>query len=90
MSAREDILGRVRAALSDAPKTPAVTVPRRTPDPAVDLVALFCERVADYRAVVERCSADELADRAPAALPDGRASSYLQDLDLEVPRSLVD
>ena len=57
MSARDDILGRVRSALTDAPDAPAVSVPRRTPDASLDVVSLFCERVADYRAEVERCSA---------------------------------
>jgi L-lactate dehydrogenase complex protein LldG len=36
------------------------------------VVDLFCERVADYRAVVERCSEAEVADRVLAALPAGR------------------
>ncbi len=35
-------------------------MPASTPAPGLDLVALFAERVADYRAVVERCAADEL------------------------------
>jgi L-lactate dehydrogenase complex protein LldG len=90
MSARDDILGRVRSALSDAPQTQAVTVPRRTPGSAQDVVALFCERVADYRADVERCSADELADRLRAALPGGARVVVPPDLDLEVPGSIPD
>jgi L-lactate utilization protein LutC len=88
MSARDDILGRVRSALSDAPQTQAVTVPRRTPGSAQDVVALFCERVADYRADVERCSADELADRLRAALPEG--ARVVVPVDLEVPGSIPD
>src|SRR5262249_61503688 len=63
MTARDEILGRVRAALADAAEVPAAAVPRRTPDPSADVVALFCERVADYRAVVERCTSRQL--RAP-------------------------
>ena len=53
MSARDDILGRVRAALADV--SPAVSVPAapRAPDRG-DLVAHFAERVAAYRAVVTR------------------------------------
>jgi L-lactate utilization protein LutC len=90
MSARDDILGRVRSALSDAPQTQAVTVPRRTQGSAQDVVALFCERVADYRADVERCSADELADRLRAALPGGARVVVPPDLDLEVPGSIPD
>ncbi|MFW0785488.1 LUD domain-containing protein [Gordonia sp. CPCC 206044] len=71
MSAREEILGRVRSALSDV----------TTADAPVDwdygqavgtgdlgLVDRFAERVADYRAVVSRCSPDELADRVVATV----------------------
>ena len=90
MSAREEILGRVRAALADAPSPPAASVPRRTPDPSVDVVALFCERVADYRASVERCSAAELSDRLRAALPEGARVVVPPDLDLDVPGSVPD
>ncbi|MGC4110543.1 MAG: LUD domain-containing protein [Nocardioides sp.] len=90
MSARDEILGRVRSALRDAPDVPAATVPRRTPDPSVDLVALFCERVADYRAVVERCSAADLTDHIRAALPAEARVVVPPGLDLDVPGSVVD
>lgn len=73
MSAREEILARVRAA------TAGVVAPTRpvlggSGPPSVDL---FAERVADYRAVVERCTPDQLAERVAAAVegrivvPDG-------------------
>jgi L-lactate dehydrogenase complex protein LldG len=69
VSAREEILARVRAALagSDAGE---VTVPRgyRSATVDVDPVDLFCERVADYRAVVTRCREDEVAERIAEAL----------------------
>jgi L-lactate dehydrogenase complex protein LldG len=58
--ARADVLGRIRSALGGAPAVP--DVPRayhRAGAAAVD-VDLFCERVADYRAVVHRVSAGEL------------------------------
>jgi L-lactate dehydrogenase complex protein LldG len=91
MTAREEILGRVRAALSEAPAPPAeVTVPRRSPGPTDDVVGLFCERVADYRAEVERCAASELAGRLRAALPEGARVVVPPGLDLEVPGSVVD
>ena len=74
VSARDEILGRVRAALSDvdparradvaARAAPAAGRPRTS-------VGLFAERVADYRAVVERCSAGDLEARVRAALPPG-------------------
>ncbi|MFE7226797.1 lactate utilization protein C [Nocardioides sp. NPDC057577] len=70
--ARTEILARVRAALADvepAPRPESAPVPREVTG---DIVDLFAERVADYRAVVERCSPDDLADRIAAALPAGQ------------------
>jgi L-lactate dehydrogenase complex protein LldG len=69
MSARDDVLASVRRALAGADRSP-VLVPdahrSRTAPP--DVVGLFAERVADYRAVVERCAADEVADRIGAVV----------------------
>ena len=64
MSAREEILGRIRAA------TAGVVAPSRpvTGESGPVSVDLFVERVADYRAVVERCTPDQLADRVAAAV----------------------
>jgi len=68
MSSREQILGRVRAALADVVEVPPVPVaPRR--DPVPDVVGLFAERVEDYRALVVRSTADGLASAVAAALP---------------------
>jgi L-lactate dehydrogenase complex protein LldG len=67
VSAREEVLGRIRAALGDA-RGAAVEVPRgyrRTETaPREQLVELFAERVADYRATVLRTALPDL----PAAL----------------------
>jgi len=90
MSARDEILGRVRAALADAPPVPTAAVPRRTPGGAGDVVALFCERVADYRAVVERCTPGRLRSRVAAALPEGARVVVPADLALDVPGAVVD
>ncbi|MGP3982948.1 LutC/YkgG family protein [Streptomyces sp. KR80] len=68
MSSREHVLGRVRRALVDVPdgeRPEDVPVPRdylrihgeRTPAVTVDLLA---ENLADYRALVHRCSGSEL------------------------------
>jgi len=75
--ARSDLLGRIRQALAAAPAGDEVPVPRgyRTGldgEPA-ELVALFAERVADYRAVVHRVPEDEVGGAVTAALT-GRAA----------------
>ena len=72
--AREDILAGVRRALAGADTSP-VTVPRSYrdtghADPSM-LLDLFVERVEDYRAVVVRCSVDDVEQRIADALPDG-------------------
>ncbi|MEU5320120.1 LUD domain-containing protein [Streptomyces sp. NPDC021056] len=69
MSSRERILGRVRRALADVPQddTPydqavARGYLREHGDRSVaQTVDLLAENLADYRAIVHRCSADELA-----------------------------
>jgi L-lactate dehydrogenase complex protein LldG len=74
MSAKADVLGRVRAALGPAPAAPDVprayraagTLPR---DGAVDL---FCERVSEYRATVRRVPADGVDAAVREALGDAR------------------
>lgn len=69
MSAREEVLGRVRAALREGRHAES-GVPRdylrdRT---VADPVGLFCERVSDYRAEVTRCAPAEAAAAVEAAL----------------------
>ena len=90
MSAREEILARVRAATAGAASVPAPP-PVRAGDPAsgATLLDLFAERVADYRAVVERCTPDELAGRVAAAV-EGRVAVVPQGLGVEVPGAIVD
>ncbi len=87
-SARDEILGRVRSALSGV--SPAVDLPPapRAPDRG-DLVALFVERVEDYRAVVTRCAADDLGSVVADVLGAARAV-VPPDLGLEVPGSVLD
>ncbi|GAA3835978.1 LutC/YkgG family protein [Nocardioides panacisoli] len=70
MSARDDILGRVRTALASVQPDPVpVASPRAAP--SGDLVDLFAERVADYRATVVHCPADGVEVAVAAALPAG-------------------
>ena len=69
---RDEILGRgPRGALAG---TAPAARPRESPTASTrrdDVVDLFAERVADYRAVVERCTRRQLSARLAAALPDG-------------------
>ncbi len=89
MSARDEILAAARAAVATAPEPPTAVVPRRTPAAGADPVALFCERVADYRAVVERCTRRQLSARLKAALPEGRVV-VPAGLSVTVPDAVVD
>ncbi len=67
MSAREEILALVRAATATA-TAPTHVAPARAP--TAGSVDLFVERVEDYRAVVERCSAADLGSRVAVAVAD--------------------
>ncbi len=69
MNARDEILASVRKALVGADAAP-VEVPRsyRTTPPTEGLLDMFVERVEDYRAVVTRCTAEEVAGRIRDAL----------------------
>jgi L-lactate utilization protein LutC len=88
VSARDEILGRVRSALSGV--SPAEDLPPapRVPDRG-DLVALFVERVEDYRAVVTRCGVADLAAVVAETLA-GASVVVPPGLDLDVPGSVVD
>ncbi len=75
MSAREEILARIRRALAGA-DTAQVEAPRGYrarpgPEDHDRAVALFAERVADYRATVTRCTAAEVAGVLARVLPAG-------------------
>ncbi len=76
MSAREEILGRVGAALADRPNAPRAprAYRRRGTLGDADRVALFCERVRDYRADVRRTTAAELEPAIAAALAGRRVA----------------
>ena len=85
MSARDEILGRVRAALADVP----VGEPREAASPSgydvasglatEDLVDRFAERSAEYRATVRRTGAD----------PDGVAGAVAEALAAHEARRIV-
>ncbi|MXP24222.1 lactate utilization protein C [Gordonia sp. HNM0687] len=85
MNAREEILGRVRAALDDVPDpNPAETTVDWTYGQAVDTgdlspVDRFAERVADYRAAVEQVAEPDLAAAVAAALASVRGPILADD-----------
>ncbi|MGW4563349.1 LutC/YkgG family protein [Streptomyces sp. NPDC004561] len=101
MSGRERILGRVRRALADVPPDDRAyeeAVPRdyareHGERSAEETVALLAENLADYRAVVHRCTEDELpsliarllAERktGPVLVPPGLAPDWLAGTNVE-------
>jgi L-lactate dehydrogenase complex protein LldG len=92
VTAREEILGSIRAALRDVEPLPP-SAPSRDPRPGrtqQELVDLFVERVRDYHAVVERCSPAELGDVVRAALPVGGSVVVPQGLSVDVGGAVVD
>jgi L-lactate dehydrogenase complex protein LldG len=88
-TARDEILGRIRSALRDVPKTEMpedVLIDRtyRQSDPAAhdELVDQFVDRVAEYKAIVHRVRQAEL----PAAIASACAARGVRRL--VVPRDL--
>jgi L-lactate dehydrogenase complex protein LldG len=69
-AARQEILRRIRTALSDRPGATAVRRDYRQASGAVGDPDLFTERVIDYRANVRRCTEPEVAATLAAALAD--------------------
>jgi len=93
MSTREELLGRVRQALGDAPH-PTAEVPRgyRGVGDGHDrsaVLARFVERVEDYRATVTRCRAAEVAEVLARAVA-GRSVVVPPGLPWPVPGSVDD
>jgi len=97
VSSRERILGRVRRALADAPREDAPierTYLREHGDRSVEeTTELLAENLADYRAIVHRCSPDDLAVTLAGMLaargaktvlvPPGLDPAWLADADAE-------
>jgi L-lactate dehydrogenase complex protein LldG len=69
VSARDEVLQRVRAALNGA-AVPEVPRDYHGPGAAAADVDLFCERVADYKATVHRTTPGDLAARIKAVLAE--------------------
>jgi L-lactate dehydrogenase complex protein LldG len=96
MSAREEIMARIRAALGDAPAAPgdapsatssklggqaAASAPTSTKLGDGTLVALFADRLVDYKATVRRCGPAEL----PASVGEALAATTLVVMPEDVP-----
>ncbi len=81
MSARDEILGRIRAALADRPESPAVpwAYGRVVGTGGEGIVTRFIERTADYHAVVERVPSDAVAPAIAAALTAAGAVTAVAD-----------
>lgn len=103
MSARDDVLAAVRAALApgrahdatgatsgtQAPASGVVDEHGRTLDRGA-MLDLFAERVADYRATVTRCATADLTATVSMAL-DGATTVVVPDgLGLDVPGAVAD
>ena len=86
MTARDEILARIHTSLADAPDPPPIppTPPGVRLDDPLDR---FVDRLVDYKAVVSRCAAGEVARAVGAALdgvgsvvvPDDAPRDWLQD-----------
>ncbi len=92
MSAREEILASVRAALADRPVAPVPPGDHRRPSGlhGTALLDLFAERVADYRATVVRCPPSEVAAAVTDALAGAEAVLVPHGLPWEVEGAVVD
>jgi L-lactate dehydrogenase complex protein LldG len=93
VSARDEILARVREALADVDRAQEPTdapLPPPGRSATAGTVDLFVERVRDYRAVVETCVGADLAATVRAALPEGARVVVPPALGLEVPGAVVD
>ena len=88
MSARDEILGRVRSALASAPAAPAVPRDYRQPFEG-SVLELFVERVEDYRAVVTRCAPESVAETV-AVILDGARTVVPPGLPWQLPNAVVD
>jgi L-lactate dehydrogenase complex protein LldG len=81
MTARDDILGRIRTALADRPVPAPIARDYRTAGSTTADIEQFVDRLVDYRATVHRCDPEDVAARlteilgerarARVVVPDG-------------------
>jgi L-lactate dehydrogenase complex protein LldG len=88
MSARDEVLARIRVALGE-PRSAAEPVLRgyraRTALSRGELAELFTDRLADYGAIVRRCGQPELSATVAAALAERGARAVIVPEGLDVP-----
>ncbi|MGB3955169.1 MAG: LUD domain-containing protein [Brooklawnia sp.] len=89
MSAKEEILSRVRTALRDVPPgdietdSPVAWRHGQPVDVGRDIVELFAEQVADYKAAVVQCPADEVPQAIVDALQAAKVGSVVAPPGIE-------
>lgn len=89
MSAKQEILERIRSATGDVDRTVAasedtpVAWEYHRPTVSGDVLDLFVERVADYKATVVRCPAGEVGERIVDALRQTGARSVVLPAELD-------
>ncbi|MDO5512427.1 LUD domain-containing protein [Corynebacterium sp.] len=89
MNAKSEILGRLRASLSDAPAAPEVprAYRRRSSSGAAQVREMLVDRLVDYRAGVHSASVAELPDvlaglvEGPVVLPSGLDRGWLPEVE---------
>ena len=102
MSARDDVLAAVRAALAPGRSSEPDATYAVEPLPSIEpvepaepaggaaMLDLFAERVADYRATVTRCAAPDLDATVRSALHGSGTIVVPEGLDLDVAGAVVD
>lgn len=83
MSAKDEILGRIRSALADAPVAEAVPREYRTTSDltADQLIDLLVDRLIDYKAGVEVIAPEQIAEFVAAKLSAATSVVYPHGLD---------
>lgn len=83
MSAKEEILGRIRSALSDAPVAEETPREYRTSSqmPEEELIELLVDRLIDYKAGVEVINSAQIPEFVAAKLKDANSVVYPHGLE---------
>jgi L-lactate dehydrogenase complex protein LldG len=78
MTARDEVLARIRTALGAEPPVPAVPRGYRTTDdrPPAELLDVLTDRLEDYKATVLRCAPADVAATVTAALDAGVGAGW--------------